>query len=102
MTINHYSPLQVFFRGDEVQHGGKTYICAVQFPIHSCINVPPTNTKYWRLKPMTIDERLAEQHLIRTKGMQDHELLRPILSPEEWDEDFLKAVKKELLTRQTQ
>jgi hypothetical protein len=101
-TMIHHNLITIYFRNDEVISGGRTYICDPPAMINSCIGKEITNTKYWRLKPMTTDEKLAELHLLRTKGMQDHELRNAIVTPEGWDENFLKAVKKELLNRQIQ
>ena len=100
-TTTHYSPITVYFRGDEVTFAGRTCICSPPAMINMCIGRHPTDTKYWRDKPVTIEEKIAEQHLLRTKRMQDHELIRPILRPVEWNEDFVNAVKKEILTRQS-
>lgn len=100
-TTTHYSPITVYFRGDEVTFAGRTCICSPPAMINMCIGRHPNDPKYWRIKPMTTDEKLAEIHLLRCRNMHDHELIQPILRPIEWDEDFLLAVKKEILTRQS-
>lgn len=99
MTINHYSPIQVYFRNDEVTFNGKAYVC-IPNSGHSVIDRTPTDTRYWKLKQTPEEAKLAEIHELRCRQLHDHELLIPILRPVEWDEDFLKAVETEMFKRQ--
>lgn len=99
-TIKEYNPHQVYFRHDEVLFNGKTYICCPPTG-HSCIDQCPVGSRCW-IRKITPEEQLAEVHEIRCRNFQDYELLRPILRSIEWDEHFLKAVKKEILRRSLQ
>jgi hypothetical protein len=100
-TTQHHNMITVYFRNDEVTFGGRTYICCPPSMIHSCIGRHPSDTKYWRTKPLTLDERIAEIHERATRQMPDHELLREVLSPEASEKDFLKAVKAQMFKRQS-
>lgn len=96
----HYNPLDIYHENDEVLFDGHIFICTPAFSFRMGItNISPYDTRNWKKKEKTTEERLMEINEQLAKKENDTALLKNIIDSTETDEDFLEVCKLEILNR---